>query len=261
MEISCERERQIPQSARNTARGTLVSARACRTGNQKSVTLNHVRQLAGNHNLIPVLCLCLSRGHGKRTPEGRYCWPLAVLSFSSSSATCSAVEAATGCQTAHQVPTQVSINVQALRGQLALEEALHVSYCTSVRVLVDKRLHQLQLSIPNRALRRWPAPTRRSAGGSLLTSLGSHEGVQGSRRVVNLGAQAGGVGLLTDVVPAPSQRTCVLASGVTHRHPRRTPDHAASHGRINVTWCLIAVSMERSSRPNLCVCQVLIVEQ
>ena len=155
---------------------------------RNSVTLNHVRQLAGNHNLIPVLCLCLSRGHGSVRLSSILLAVSGVVVLQLFSDLLRG-EAATGCQTAHQVPTQVSINVQALKGQLALEEALHVVVLHLGAGLVDKRLHQLQLSIRIGLCGVSQLPqTVSSTAASLLTSLGSHEGVQGSRQVVNLGA-------------------------------------------------------------------------
>ena len=71
--------------------------------------------------------------------------------------------------------------------------------------------------------------------------------MQGSRQVVNLGAQSGGVGLLTDVVQHQVNVLACWHLSVTHgiqSEPQTTPratEESMSPG------CLIAVSMERSS--------------
>ena len=96
---------------------------------------------------------------------------------------------------------------------------------------------------------------------SLLARLGGHVGVQGYGQVVNLGAQGGGVGLLADVV---QHQVNVLASrhlSITHGIPERTPNHAASHGGINIAQVLHSRLNRTGIQANLGVGQVLIVQQ
>ena len=239
--------------------GNQLGLAGLETGN--SVTLNHVRQLAGHHDLVPVLSLSL-RGRNRcvclsgvlLTVRG-----VVVLQLRSDLL---GGETATGSQAAHQVPTQVSVNVQALKGQLTLEEALHIVVLLLGAGLVDERLQQLKLSIRIGLCNACQLPeTVSGTVAGLLASLRSHEGMQGSGQVVDLGAQSGGVGLLTNVVQHQVNVLTRRHLSVTHGIPERTPDHAASHGRINVAQVLDSGLDGTLVQANLGVRQVLIVQQ